>query len=192
MFVELSRAWAWLSRSTMCFLQQSIVSWKNIFVGIICCWWVFLFVVLLFHCSQMDLNTTPSMKKKLKIEKLKNKCLSLFLYCLNLIHLDEAECELNCKPIGMNYFALLQDRVIDGTSCLFPVDFVQQNHSGRAMCVDGICKVSYISIFLARGRCVLLLCRPLSRIEFRDGAIRPPKFFAFKTDQAQKVHVHIA
>lgn len=75
-------------------------------------------------------------------------------YCLNLIHLDEAECELNCKPIGMNYFALLRDRVIDGTSCLFPVDFVQQNHSGRAMCVDGVCKVSSIfDIFDTRKLC---------------------------------------
>lgn len=55
---------------------------------------------------------------------------------------DEAECELNCKPVGMNYFATLNDRVIDGTSCLLPVDFVKQNHSGRAMCVEGVCKVS--------------------------------------------------
>lgn len=58
-----------------------------------------------------------------------------------LIYLDEAECELNCKPIGMNYFAMLKERVIDGTSCWFPVDFVRQNHSGRGMCVEGTCKV---------------------------------------------------
>lgn len=64
----------------------------------------------------------------------------MLLNLLNL-YLDEAECELNCKPVGMNYFATLKDRVVDGTSCLFPVDFVRQNHSGRAMCVDGICKV---------------------------------------------------
>lgn len=57
---------------------------------------------------------------------------------------------MNCKPIGMNYFALLKDRVIDGTSCVFPVDFVQQNHSGRAMCVDGVCKVSSKPIFDTR------------------------------------------
>lgn len=71
---------------------------------------------------------------------------TIYIVCI-LIHLDEAECELNCKPIGMNYFALLRDRVIDGTSCVFPVDFVQQNHSGRAMCVDGVCKVSPRPIF---------------------------------------------
>lgn len=84
-------------------------------------------------------------KKRRKIEKLKNRVLER--NWLNLIHLDEAECELNCKPIGMNYFATLRDRVIDGTSCLFPVDFVRQNHSGRAMCVDGICKVSSIRFY---------------------------------------------
>lgn len=53
---------------------------------------------------------------------------------------------MNCKPIGMDYFAMLKDRVIDGTSCSFPVDFVRQNHSGRAMCVDGICKVRGMSL----------------------------------------------
>lgn len=41
----------------------------------------------------------------------------------------------------MNYFAMLKDRVIDGTSCWFPVDFVRQNHSRRGMCVEGTCKV---------------------------------------------------
>lgn len=41
----------------------------------------------------------------------------------------------------MNYFAMLKERVIDGTSCWFPVDFVRQNHSGRGMCVEGTCKV---------------------------------------------------
>lgn len=41
----------------------------------------------------------------------------------------------------MDYFAMLKDRVIDGTSCSFPLDFIRQNRSGRAMCVEGICKV---------------------------------------------------
>lgn len=54
---------------------------------------------------------------------------------------DDAECELNCKPIGMNYFATLNDVVIDGTTCYSSVDFARRIISGRAMCVDGICKV---------------------------------------------------
>lgn len=62
---------------------------------------------------------------------------------------DDAECELNCKPMGMSYFATLNDSVIDGTPCQYPVDFVHRNHSGRAMCVEGVCKVSErISVFL--------------------------------------------
>lgn len=62
---------------------------------------------------------------------------------LFVFHLDEAECELNCKPIDMNYFAPLKDRVADGTSCFSPIDFVKQNRSGRAMCVEGVCKVRF-------------------------------------------------
>lgn len=55
---------------------------------------------------------------------------------------DDAECELNCKPIGMNYFATMSNTVIDGTTCYTPTDFARRNISGRAMCVDGICKVN--------------------------------------------------
>lgn len=69
------------------------------------------------------------------------------IYDFELNYLDEAECEMNCKPIGMNYFATLGDRVIDGTSCLFPIDFVRQNHTGRAMCVDGVCKVRHTNFY---------------------------------------------
>lgn len=54
---------------------------------------------------------------------------------------DEAECELNCKPVGMSYFATLGNRVVDGTGCTFPIGYANRKHSGRAMCVDGMCKV---------------------------------------------------
>ncbi|TMW41616.1 hypothetical protein DOY81_013304, partial [Sarcophaga bullata] len=33
---------------------------------------------------------------------------------------DDAECELNCKPLGMKYFATLNATVIDGTPCEKP------------------------------------------------------------------------
>lgn len=61
-----------------------------------------------------------------------------------LLFLDDAECELNCKPVGLNYFATLNDRVKDGTSCFKPSEFLKlrRNHAGKAICVDGICKVS--------------------------------------------------
>lgn len=65
-----------------------------------------------------------------------------------LYFLDDAECELNCKPINMNYFATLNDRVIDGTSCSYPSDHLKRNNTGRAICVEGICKVSNFEKYL--------------------------------------------
>lgn len=64
------------------------------------------------------------------------------IHFLFKIPTDDAECELNCKPIGMSYFATLNETVIDGTACSYPVDYVRRNHSGRALCVEGVCKVS--------------------------------------------------
>lgn len=74
---------------------------------------------------------------------------NLFKMQNDLLHpfSDDAECELNCKPIGMNYFATLNDTVIDGTACYSTVDFARRNISGRAMCVDGICKVKTFEKF---------------------------------------------
>lgn len=72
----------------------------------------------------------------------KNVCLKILSSYRNSI--DDAECELNCKPIGLNYFATLNERVVDGTSCFKPSEFLKlrRNHAGKAICVDGICKVS--------------------------------------------------
>lgn len=55
--------------------------------------------------------------------------------------LDEAECELNCKPIGLNYYATLNERVIDGTNCLRPIESARLKYTGPAKCVEGVCKV---------------------------------------------------
>lgn len=57
---------------------------------------------------------------------------------------DDAECELNCKPLGMKYFATLNDTVIDGTPCQRPAEYYRSKstYASRAMCVDGICKVN--------------------------------------------------
>ncbi|XP_056633322.1 thrombospondin type-1 domain-containing protein 4 isoform X2 [Diorhabda sublineata] len=53
------------------------------------------------------------------------------------------ECALNCRAIGMNFFATLNKTVIDGTLCLYPI-----THTGKAapkgtrgICIDGFCKV---------------------------------------------------
>lgn len=56
--------------------------------------------------------------------------------------LEDAECELNCKPKGMKYFATLNSSVIDGTPCFRPAEYYRSNYRQRAMCVDGVCKVS--------------------------------------------------
>lgn len=37
---------------------------------------------------------------------------------------DDAECELNCKPLGMKYFATLNETVIDGTACSRPANVI--------------------------------------------------------------------
>ncbi|KAL9914968.1 thrombospondin type-1 domain-containing protein 4-like [Glossina fuscipes fuscipes] len=55
---------------------------------------------------------------------------------------DDAECELNCKPIGMKYFATLNNTVIDGTMCFRPAEYYRYNYQEGAVCVNGICKVS--------------------------------------------------
>lgn len=54
---------------------------------------------------------------------------------------EENECELNCKPIGMSYFATLNDMVMDGTSCHRPAEYFTSNYRGSAVCVNGICEV---------------------------------------------------
>uniref|UniRef100_A0A1B0C086 Uncharacterized protein n=1 Tax=Glossina palpalis gambiensis TaxID=67801 RepID=A0A1B0C086_9MUSC len=55
---------------------------------------------------------------------------------------DDAECELNCKPIGMKYFATLNNTLIDGTMCFHPAEYYRYNYQEGAVCVNGICKVS--------------------------------------------------
>ncbi|ALC39280.1 CG6232, partial [Drosophila busckii] len=90
---------------------------------------------------------------------------------------DDAECELNCKPMGMKYFATLNDTVIDGTPCQRPAEYYRTQSSAwsRAMCVDGICKAvlsnGSIKGFYANSgsvSCGGLLCRPVTGIFTRD------------------------
>ncbi|XP_030561294.1 thrombospondin type-1 domain-containing protein 4 isoform X1 [Drosophila novamexicana] len=90
---------------------------------------------------------------------------------------DDAECELNCKPLGMKYFATLNDTVIDGTPCQRPAEYYRSKSTrvGRAMCVDGICKAvlgngSIKGMYANSGSvsCGGLLCRPVTGIFTRD------------------------
>ncbi|KAM8717604.1 hypothetical protein ACLKA7_004322 [Drosophila subpalustris] len=90
---------------------------------------------------------------------------------------DDAECELNCKPLGMKYFATLNDTVIDGTPCQRPAEYYRSKstYASRAMCVDGICKAvlssgSIKGLYANSGSvsCGGLLCRPVTGIFTRD------------------------
>ncbi|XP_032595100.2 thrombospondin type-1 domain-containing protein 4-like isoform X1 [Drosophila grimshawi] len=90
---------------------------------------------------------------------------------------DDAECELNCKPLGMKYFATLNDTVIDGTPCQRPAEYYRSKstYASRAMCVDGICKALLASgsikgLYANSGSvsCGGLLCRPVTGIFTRD------------------------
>ncbi|XP_023031562.2 papilin isoform X1 [Drosophila willistoni] len=88
---------------------------------------------------------------------------------------DDTECELNCMPSGMKYFATLNDTVIDGTSCYRPAEYYRSNYLSRAMCVDGICKAVQASgaingLYANSGSvsCGGLLCRPVTGIFTRD------------------------
>ncbi|XP_053673801.1 thrombospondin type-1 domain-containing protein 4 [Anopheles nili] len=84
---------------------------------------------------------------------------------------EDAECELNCKPIGMRYFATLNKTVTDGTPCSNPTEYFRRNNSGRGICVEGLCKAVHNSgvisgTFMNNGavRCGTTVCRPISGI----------------------------
>ncbi|XP_044744505.1 thrombospondin type-1 domain-containing protein 4-like isoform X2 [Coccinella septempunctata] len=54
----------------------------------------------------------------------------------------EAECALNCRPAGMNFYATLNKTVIDGTPCSRPISSTGKPapHGTRGVCVSGECK----------------------------------------------------
>ncbi|XP_074037372.1 thrombospondin type 1 domain containing lonely heart isoform X2 [Leptinotarsa decemlineata] len=53
------------------------------------------------------------------------------------------ECALNCRAVGMNFFATLNKTVIDGTRCLYPSTYTGKTapKGTRGVCIDGYCKV---------------------------------------------------
>lgn len=57
------------------------------------------------------------------------------------------ECALNCRPMGMRFYATLNKTVVDGTPCMHPLMSTGKAAppGTRGVCVDGRCKVkSYI------------------------------------------------
>lgn len=55
---------------------------------------------------------------------------------------DDAECELNCRPVNQKYFARLREYAVDGTRCEKiqnqPKNNITYEHG---VCVEGKCKV---------------------------------------------------
>lgn len=47
----------------------------------------------------------------------------------------------------MQYFATLNKTVIDGTECSKPSEYFRRRDNGKAICVEGICKVSRIQSY---------------------------------------------
>ncbi|BFF94988.1 thrombospondin type-1 domain-containing protein 4 [Drosophila madeirensis] len=88
---------------------------------------------------------------------------------------DDAECELNCMPSGLKYYATLSESVINGTPCKRSAEYYRLNVLGRALCVDGVCKAvnadgSINGTYAHSGSvsCGGLLCRPVTRIFTQD------------------------
>lgn len=57
--------------------------------------------------------------------------------------LDDAECELNCRPVNQKYFARLKEYTVDGTHCTKVLNPPKNNVSyEQSVCVEGKCRVS--------------------------------------------------
>ncbi|XP_060516907.1 thrombospondin type-1 domain-containing protein 4 [Cylas formicarius] len=54
----------------------------------------------------------------------------------------QAECTLNCRPVGMSFYATLNKTVIDGTPCFHPVTSTGKAapKGTKGVCIDGYCK----------------------------------------------------
>ncbi|XP_066245264.1 thrombospondin type-1 domain-containing protein 4 isoform X1 [Euwallacea similis] len=54
----------------------------------------------------------------------------------------ETECALNCRPVGMKFYATFNKTVIDGTPCYRPVTSTGKSapKGTKGVCIDGYCK----------------------------------------------------
>ncbi|EAT46443.1 AAEL002398-PA [Aedes aegypti] len=99
-------------------------------------------IVKRYHlCNEQDCPDTTVDFREQQCTSFNNQTFQDKRYIWEAFIKDDAECELNCKPIGMRYFATLNKTVIDGTPCRKPTEYFRRNNSGRGICVDGICKL---------------------------------------------------
>ncbi|KFB40992.1 AGAP010001-PA-like protein [Anopheles sinensis] len=101
-------------------------------------------IVKRFHlCNEQDCPITDGDFREQQCARFNNQTFQDKRYIWEAFVKEDAECELNCKPIGMRYFATLNKTVIDGTPCIKPTEYFRNNEStvGRGICVEGVCKV---------------------------------------------------
>lgn len=91
-------------------------------------------------CNTQDCPTTEDFREA-QCKSYNGKLFQGTKYLWESYLKEENECELNCKPIGMNYFATLNETVTDGTPCYRPAEYYTNNYRGSAICINGICKV---------------------------------------------------
>ncbi|XP_061511351.1 thrombospondin type-1 domain-containing protein 4 [Anopheles gambiae] len=129
-------------------------------------------IIKRYHlCNEQDCPTTDGDFREQQCASFNSQTFQDKRYIWEAFVKEDAECELNCKPIGMRYFATLNKTVIDGTPCSKPTEYFRRNNSGRGICVEGLCKAVHNSgvisgTFMNNGavRCGTTVCRPISGI----------------------------
>jgi hypothetical protein len=86
-------------------------------------------------------RTSGSHTSKVR-ERVSSSSARICLKALSIL-VDDAECDLNCRPVNQKYFARLREYAVDGTHCLKILNPPKNNASfDRGVCVEGKCKVS--------------------------------------------------
>ncbi|EAA14143.3 AGAP010001-PA, partial [Anopheles gambiae str. PEST] len=106
-------------------------------------------IIKRYHlCNEQDCPTTDGDFREQQCASFNSQTFQDKRYIWEAFVKEDAECELNCKPIGMRYFATLNKTVIDGTPCSKPTEYFRRNNSGRGICVEGLCKVCVARLIL--------------------------------------------
>lgn len=59
---------------------------------------------------------------------------------------EHNECELFCRPSGSGMFVSMNQSVTDGTTCGRPAVYYTHYYRRKAVCVEGVCRVSNTKI----------------------------------------------
>lgn len=72
---------------------------------------------------------------KVKVHEIEQE---IYLYIILFSFPASNKCELNCIPKGENFYYRHKNAVLDGTPC---------EPGRRDICVEGVCKVSYLKFY---------------------------------------------